>query len=109
MMFYTGDDKDEDWEIEHYAKFNAYLQQNNLVLPPNIRKEEVLRNIQAAAFNYKNTLHNILHSIEWRKTSIPVRITPVVERIIVSAYSYLNISRTLASSMCPRVTAISAR
>lgn len=41
-------------------------------------EQEVLRNLQAAAFDYKKTHLNIMDSIKWRKEFIPLKITPKI-------------------------------
>ncbi|CDW81500.1 UNKNOWN [Stylonychia lemnae] len=78
-----------DWEKEHLEAFKVYIENNNLQLPEQTKEEEILRNLQAAQFNHKKAYHNLMKSIEWRSTAFPLKLTTVIEKIIV-IFSYTN-------------------
>jgi hypothetical protein len=67
-MYYHVTEDWEPWEREHFDKFMSFIEQNGLSLPRGYRREEILRNIQAAGFNYKKSYEFITLSLEWRQT-----------------------------------------
>lgn len=77
--------------------FKEYIQTNKLELPLGynkiiiygfrIKEEELVRNLQAAQFKYKQTFANILKSYEWKNLLFPIKMTDNVSNFIVTFFN----------------------
>jgi hypothetical protein len=79
-----------EYEEEIYQQFQEHVEEQGLVLPPNVTKSAAIRFLQANHYKVKKAVDDILSHLEWRKTTLPIILTSTQKLFLDEGLFYVH-------------------
>lgn len=79
-----------EFEEEKYEKLEEYIDENNIIVPSNVSKADMMRFMQANHYKPAKAIEDLLNHIDWRKQTLPIILTDVQKMFLDEGLFYIH-------------------